>query len=679
MQTGIGLVWGIVLALLLSSLAFAREQTADFYVATGGNDAWSGRFPEPNEARIDGPFATLVRARDAIRRIERLKPVNVIVRGGAYRLMKPFVLKPEDSGTARGPITYAAYPGETPVLSGGREIVGWRPVRDGLWQAEIPDVTAGKWAFRQLFVNGQLRRRPRLPKAGEYPIVGAIDLKKWKAPENANGFRYRPGDIDGNWANLGDVEVVVLQHWMEARLPVAKVDEATHTITFRGSSWRPLTWSTGYLVENVGEALDEPGEWYLDRRTGVLTYWPMPGEDLTKAEVIAPAVEQLVRLEGNVGEGRLVEYVTFRGLTFCHTTAPLPEKGHAHSQAEAPVPAAVYAEGARHCRFEGNEIAHVGQWGIELSRGCQDNHIVGNRIHDVGAGGIKIGEPKEPKADADEACRTVITDNRVLDGNKVYMGAPGIWIGRSGSNLIAHNEVRGAWQWGISVGWQWQYLPPTRGRDNRVEYNHVHHLGESELGTHGAIYCLGPSPGTTVRNNHVHHVTGGGYGIILDQGCCGVLVENNVVHHTCGGFNSNFHCIGNIVMNNLFALTTLCGMHRYGDNPPPGYSLSNTNIFCRNILYWREGALLRRDDWLDFATIQDCNLYFDATGNPVKFGKRTFGEWKVKKLDRRSIIADPLFVSVDDGDFGLSPGSPAFRLGFRPIDLGSVGPRARRE
>ena len=129
-------------------------------------------------------------------------------------------------------------------------------------------------------------------------------------------------------------------------------------------------------------------------------------------------------------------------------------------------------------------------------------------------------------------------------------------------------------------------------------------------------------------------------------------------------------------MNNVFALTTLCGMHRYGDNPPSGFSLSNTNIFCRNILYWREGKLLRRDDWLDFATVQDYNLYFDAAGGPVKFGKRTFSEWRAKKLDRRSIIADPLFMNPDRGDFRLKAESPAFKLRFRPVDLSGVGPRA---
>ena len=501
----------------------AAEPGNRVYVATNGDDRWSGASPGPNPGRTDGPFATLERARDAIRQLKAKArvsaPMAVIVRRGTYALTQPFVLQPEDSGTSACPITYMAYSGEKPVLSAGRRITGWRPVERQLWTAEIPDVKSGKWYFRQLFVNGQPRRRPALPKQGQYPVAGPINPKKWRAPENAKAFHYKPGDIDKAWTNLDDVEVVVLQHWTEARLRIAEVNEQTHVVTFAGSSWRPLTWSTGYLVENVYEALDTPGQWFLNRGTGVLTYWPLPGEDMSRAEVVAPVAEQLLRLEGDVTAGRFVEHLAFRGITFQHTTAPLPEKGHAHPQAEALVPGAVYAEGAKHCRFERNEIRHVGQWGIELSRGCQDNHIVGNHIHDVGAGGVKVGETREPKTDADEACRTTITDNRVCDGNQVYMGAPGIWIGRSGGNRVARNEVRGAWEWGISVGWQWQCLPPTCGRDNLVEHNHVHHLGESRLGTHGAIYCLGISPGTVIRNNHVHHISGGGYGIILDQGC----------------------------------------------------------------------------------------------------------------------------------------------------------------
>ncbi|MBI3920787.1 MAG: right-handed parallel beta-helix repeat-containing protein [Armatimonadetes bacterium] len=583
------------------------------------------------------------------------------------------------------PITYAAYPGEKPVISGGRRISGWKRGEGHLWTAEVSEVKAGKarneqarheqWSFRQLFVNGVERKRPRLPKDGYHAVAGPIVPEKWDDPQNAKAFHFKAGDINKSWTNLKDVEVVVLQYWTEARLRIAEVDDQTSTVTFTGSSWRPLTWSKGYVVENVCEGLDAPGEWYLNRKTGVLTYWPLPGEDMTKAEVIAPVAEQLVRIEGDVEAGKFVEHVALRGLSFRYANAPLPDAGHAYPQAEVGVRAAIHAEGAKHCSFEDNEVWQVGQWGLELSWGCQDNRIVGNRIHDVGAGGIKIGEESNREKDADEACRTVITDNEVYDGNKVYMGAPAIWIGQSGGNLIAHNEIHGAWEWAISVGWNWEYLPPNRARDNVVEYNHIHHLGESVLGTHAAIYCLGLSPGTVLRHNLIHHVSGGGYGIILDQGCAGVLVENNVVHHTDGGWCSNFHCIGNTIMNNVFALTRQAAMHRYGDSPPAGYNLSNCNICCRNIFYWKEGKLEERDDWLDFGTVQDWNLYFDARGEPVKFLRYSFDEWKAKGLDRSSILADPLFVDPDNGNLNLKPESPAFKLGFRPIDLSGNGPR----
>lgn len=199
------------------------------------------------------------------------------------------------------------------------------------------------------------------------------------------------------------------------------------------------------------------------------------------------------------------------------------------------------------------------------------------------------------------------------------------------------------------------------------------------MGTHAAIYCLGLSPGTVIRNNLIHDISGGGYGIILDQGCCGVLVENNIVHHADGGFCSNFHAVGNILLNNIFALTRQAQMLRYGDLPPAGFTLANNHIYSRNLCYWKEGQFEQRDDWLDFGVVQDYNLYFDARGGPVKFLKYTFEEWKAKGLDTHSVIADPLFVDPAHGDFTLRPESPAFRLGFRPIDVSNVGPRRASE
>jgi hypothetical protein len=397
----------------------------------------------------------------------------------------------------------------------------------------------------------------------------------------------------------------------------------------------------------------------------------------------------------------LVEHLVFRGLTFEHTSWSLDEKlGYSYPQAAVElvpgsqlwaghhayvreglsipqshfeVPAGIYAVGAHHIRFEDNEIRHTGGWGINLARGCHHNTIAGNYIHDMGAGGIRVGSTTVTFDDAEECRRTAICDNVFRDGCSVYLGSPAVWIGMSSGNRIAHNEISGRWQWAISVGFQWGYMPPQNARDNLIEYNHCHHVDNDPLNTHAVIYLLGVQPGTVVRYNHVHDCPGA-HGICLDNSSAGIVVEYNVVHHGLRGcLVFNYNCLGNIIQNNIFAFGQQGQMFRYGDVG----KLDQTGILYRNIFYWKNDRLFNRDKWPNYDIVMDYNLYYDASGKPVKFTNLSFEEWKKKGLDQHSIIADPLFVDPEHGDFTLKPNSPAFRLGFRPIDLSDVGPRRR--
>jgi hypothetical protein len=679
-------------------LLMAIETSASYYVAPSGSDSWSGTLAEPNAAGTDGPLATVTRARDLIRAMKSAgglnEPITVLVRGGRYAMAEPLVLTPQDSGTEKCPITYAGYLGEKPLLSVGRAITGWQPAQQGLWKVELPEVKAGKWYFTQLWVNGARRARPRAPKDGLFAVVEG-------AQPQTKAIRYKPGEFRETWANREDIEVVVLQFWTEARLRIANVDAASRTLTFTGSCWRPLTWSSGYYFENVQEGLGEPGQWYLDRKAGVLYYKPLPGEDMRTAEVIAPAAEQVVRLEGNSKPGQMVEHVVLRGLSFAHAAWKLPQKGLAYPQAELPVAAAIYARWARECAFENCEIAHADSWGIELGRGCKRCRVVGNAIHDLGAGGIKIGEPcthefkdsPEPQdflyypartylTDADESSGHTVSDNVLTDGARTYFGAPAIWVGQSSRNTIAHNEVSGSWDFGISVGWHWDYTPPNRTQYNVIEYNHVHHVGG--LFDSYSIYLLGIQPGTVVRNNLVHHGTG--FGITFDAATSAVLVENNVVHHQRGGgMHFNWYCLGNVVQNNIFAMNGEAQMTRYGD--PPKSEDTNCSVIQNNIFYWNGGRLFREKRWENYRMVFDYNLYFDASGAPVTFLGMSLDEWRKKGaidelqtqgLDAHSLVADPLFVNAEQGDFRLKPASPALKLGFSPIDREGVGPRRQK-
>jgi hypothetical protein len=246
----------------------AISQAAILYVSTEGRAAWSGKLAKPNAQGTDGPLPSLAAARDKIRELRRggaQGPVTVLVRGGTYFLEEPFVLAPEDSGTKGQPVTYAAYPRERAVLSGGRRISGWTKKDNRLW-------TAPAWfEFHQLFVTGKRTMRARTPNQGFYRDDGLIAQLKPMA------IKFRGNDIQKSWAERGDVEAAVLCAWQEVRGRITAVDEAAHTATFAGIA--PLSAAARtqrdccYWIENAPDSLDFPGEWYLDRKAGVVMYW----------------------------------------------------------------------------------------------------------------------------------------------------------------------------------------------------------------------------------------------------------------------------------------------------------------------------------------------------------------------------------------------------------------------
>lgn len=636
---------------------------ATLYVAVDGDDHASGTF--------DAPFATLTRARDAARaRPEK----EIVLRGGTYFLAEPFVLEPEDSG-----LVISSYPREKAVLSGGVRISGWQQTLvngQRAWTTRVPNL----W-FRELFVNRGRRPRPRLPKVGYYQIAEAPDAKAdtpWL--DGQRRFRFAPGDMKA-WSNLGDVEVVVLHFWVESRLPIATVDEKERLATFARRSVFRLTERSEpaplarYYVENVFEALDTPGQWYLNRGSGVLTYLPLPGEELGTTEVIAPRLEQLVRFEGRPEAGRFVDRVQLRGLGFRDAEWSLgdrvatqwaPPDVAGALQAAVNVPGAIWMNGTRDSTIENGSIAGVGGYGIELAAGCERNRIVRCDIGDLGAGGIKIGEEEMHPSKTGE---NTVTDCHIHDGGFVYRSAVGIWVGQSAGNVIAHNHVHDFDFTGISLGWTWGYKP-SGARNNLVEKNHVHDVGRGVLSDLAAVYTLGPSPGTVIRGNVFHDISAhayGGWGIYFDEGTTGVVAERNVVYRARSGSFFQHYGKENVLSNNVFALAGEEGQIIRGKE-------EGSVSFDHDIVYFREGPLLGWH-WSTGEFRFDRNLYWDARGQPILFAGATLDEWRKQGQDLHSRVADPLFVDPEHGDFTLRAGSPARELGFEPIDTRDVGPR----
>jgi len=496
-----------------------------------------------------------------------------------------------------------------------------------------------------------------------------------------------------------------MNRWVESRLPVMGVDSAQRVFRFAKRSVFQLAPGDPYYVENIFEALDEPGEWFLEKQTGRLYYLPRPGERWEELEAIAPVLVQVMRLEGapsgstNRTQAALIRGITFRGLTFCHTewcfpegfssgkdrpnVAPAPEPNvGGFAQAAVGVPAAVWAEGARECVFERCRFLHLGTYGLELSQGCQSNRLAQCEFADLGAGGLKLGETVLRAEPARQTRGNEITDCHIHDGGLLFASAVGIWVGHSPDNRIVHNSIHDWYYTGISIGWSWGY-GRAMASNNLVEFNEVHHIGVKSdgdgpiLSDMGGIYTLGLQPGTKIVNNVWHDIAAiryGGWGIYFDEGSSGILAISNVVYRTThGGFHQHYGET-NLVWNNIFAFGRDAQLQR--TRPEPHRSFG----FSTNIVYFSAGGLLA-GDWSGDNYEMDRNLYFDTrlgtNAASLLFAGANLTGWRKRGHDVNSMFADPQFVGVAQDDFQVKPDSPASRLGFMPIDVSDVGPRGR--
>ncbi len=709
-----------------------------FHLSPRGNDNWSGRVARPAPKRRDGPWATLAGARDQLRALRAAGtvtgPVTVLVQDGRYAQTATVTFNAADSHTH-----YTAAPGAAPVFDGGEVLTGWQVgVRNGRteWTLDLPDVVKGRGLFRSLFVNGRRAPRARFPKFTPDAVGGKnilrvgemLDPAKTGLGDGSDTFKPAPGDVSPAWASLPDAEFVVMHYWIEERLPKPALNPRTGWLSFARRSafclYEAHTQADGshlharYYIDNLFEALTEPGEWYLNRETGRLHYLPRPGETPANTTVVAPRLHTFVKAVGSVfGESgdrldvhgtKHVRSLAFTGLTFRHGDwfSPLTEK-HIPShdslegndlpiggsvQAAIAVSGAVLFRAARDCAIRDCTFEHLGLYGLEFGYGCRDCSATGNTLRDLGAGGIRMGGADLDGLGDRRTGNLTITDNHIHHIGRIFHQGIGVLLTNAADCVIAHNHIHDTCYTGISLGWTWGYRD-TITSHNRVEHNLIHHIGAGLLSDMGGIYTLGVQPGTIIRGNHLHHIWShdyGGWGVYLDEGSAHILVEHNLVHDTKDAGFMIHYGRENTVRYNLLArgkrATVMVGRIE------PGHYSAN---FFGNILLGPSEALYRsgyQGNIAQGALIANGNCIWFPGGklapsiNPETCLKDkaippsiSFPQWQKAGHDELSIVADPKVIEGKK-TWRLAKNSPALKLGFKPWDWSKCGirPRANR-
>lgn len=531
-------------AIVFTSLASMAQHTTEVWVSPDGDSNGIGT--------KDAPFATLKEALTHVRNLRKttteaeLSEVHIIMRGGTYYLDRTLVLDSEDCGTASSPTIIEAAEGEEPIVSGGVKVEGWTnagsvsglpEVANGqVWVANTPVVGGKQTRFRQMWVGGVKMRRASSFDDYTMPQLVKVDkqAKRLTIPRPVMDL-----------SKAKHLEMYIPQDWTVNIMRVKNIthQNAYHSIlTFQDKEaevefkrpWPILRADYGshsnhrFYLSNAIELLNRPQEWYNDIDEGKLYYWPRSGETQSELEAIVPHLETLVDVAGTLDQK--VSHVTFKGITFEHTTWMRPEDdGHVALQAGMWLydaysiqtetannvawvgrpSAAVSVRNASNISFEDCKFRHLGSTGVDFVsgtrnttvRGCVFSDIAGNHV----CGGYFGDENFESHVaynptDERETCDGIYIENNLMiePGNEDW-GCHAVGIGFAANVNITHNEIVDAPYSAISVGWGWIHTSNMM-HDNHIDYNHINGFAKY-LRDCGALYTLSPQPRSSIRGN----------------------------------------------------------------------------------------------------------------------------------------------------------------------------------
>ncbi len=705
--------WMIFLAFVVAGGGVAWGDSPIYFVATNGNDAWSGTRPDPSADGRDGPFATLHRAQEALRAgaSENTGLPDggmVYVREGTYFLDRPLEFGAMDSGTRENAVVWQAYWGERVRLVAGRRVDGFVAHEDGIYRREFAPEERPVAPFAQLFFNGERQTPARWPNKSDAGMPGgAWTFTAASVEEDRNRSFHYLGDRPSQWAGQAGVQVSIWPNynWWQTIAEVAEIDVEKRIVRLKEEL--PYTIEPGrrLFFQSILAELDVPGEWHYDAAGGVLHFRP-PGP-LDGAEVIIPALDHAVVFDN-------AHHIAFIGFTI-----------------EAAHDDAVMVRDSQECIIARCTIRNVGGFGVTV-RGGMAVRVAGNDIHNTGRGGIVInGGDRKTLAYA----RHEAINNHIHHFAEIYQTyQTGVHVQGVG-NYVGHNLVHDAPHIAILLN----------GNDHLIEYNRIHHV--CLAGSDNGAFYMGrdwTERGNVIRYNIFHDIYGFGmssaengvfryespyqaWGVYLDDCSSGTTVFGNLFYRVplCGVMVGGGRDI--VVKNNIF-VESVPAFHidarwdaycwdlmqerleamnyrepPYSERYPELLEIEKdprrpmNNVFVRNLIFYARDdfrglssaavgsaeAVIYDLDRFDPATTKIENNFVCHYGLPVRVRWRAFDEsdaetlswedWRARGFDQNSIVDNPVFFDIASDDYQIPPDSAVFRTGFKPIPLWKIG------
>ena len=666
---------------LFCLMMFACDSTAgggraNFYVSQQGDDA--------NAGTLSRPFATLGRAIDAVRQLKKggqKQDIAVLIRGGTYYVPGGVRLGPGDSGTKQYKITYAAYPGEVPVFVGGVRLAGWRKHKGDVYVTELPEGIRGT----QLFENG---RRMALARS---PNTGYFKLDKGAEVDGRMAFVYREPDVDPTgWdVSEGRVNIWPYHDWFNHNYNIRRIDRQRRLIVLETRAGR-LREGNRYYIKNVLAVLDRPGECQISLKKKKIYAWPRSGR-IDKAEFVLSTAENVLRIRGE--GGRIVRNLHFEGLDL-----GICEKD------------AVSITGAEDCSLRFCRIENAAVTGVVISDYARRIVVYGNLIRWHGQHGVSLRGRGPGQADVNH--HNIVENNHIHHCGRLIGHGYGVRISQSGHNRVVHNHIHHMPRYGTTIkgsrygtikgkikGMTWKNRYDfMHGRRNLIAYNDIHHTNLDSQDT-GAMESWGAGRDNKYDHNLIHDTGNEQFnlqsGIYLDDQADYFTVTNNIIYGVKGtSYNQCIYAkgIGNRIENNILIGNSSC------DTGIRSFFMADERCdhheYLRNIIYFepldgsagvgraggKSAAAFAFVNWSDDrVAASDYNVFYKPEGDVTIKGGPADGsldKWRKileGRFDRRSIVADPLFVDVQSRDFRLKAGSPALKLGFEPIDVSRIG------